>query len=472
MNERNKSLRLRYTGVAKAVYLACLGMAGQQAIAQQGVEEITITGSRLIESGVNTPTPVTAVSAAELQTMAPSTLIESLSQLPVFDNNLSSQQAVGGSVAPGGSNLNLRGVGGERTLVLLDGHRLGPSNKFGTVDISVIPEMLVSSVEAVTGGASAAYGADAVAGVVNFRLDRSFTGSKYSFQGGTTTYGDGGNYKVGVAYGTSVGERGHIIASAETWSKNGIRSFESLNDRSDYLDLKAQVTNPNATGPNFLTRSFVSPTNFTAGGVLLAPAEFNSAGVLVRPTSAVDHMEFLPDGSGRYRPLPFSGIGQLAGGCNCQARPSLEYGVDADTEVDTPFDDGLPHLPFPMGVVSESRTNDLDGPGDLTTTYRYGGGYYDVARREFRDRSVPVALLEGFEHLRDPARLRDFVRLVELRLLRIRSHAARALLDQTVDLGAEPASGSRPVGQRARKVPRGQVAVGEPYVLGGRHDAG
>ena len=55
-----------------------------------------------------------------------------------------------------------------------------------------------------------------------------------------------------------------------------------------------------------------------------------------------------------------------------------------DTEVDTPFDDGLPHLPFPIWVVSEIRTNDLDGPADLTTTYRYGGGYYDAARREFR----------------------------------------------------------------------------------------
>ncbi len=327
MNERKKNLRLRYHGVAKAVTLACLGMAGQQAIAQQPVEEeITITGSRLISSGVNTPTPVTAVSAAELQTMAPSTLIESLSQLPVFDNNLSSQQAVGGSVAPGGSNLNLRGVGGERTLVLLDGHRLGPSNKFGTVDISVIPEMLVSSVEAVTGGASAAYGADAVAGVVNFRLDRNFTGTKYSFQGGTTTYGDGGTYKAGFAYGGGVGERGHLIASAETWKKNGIRSFESLNDRSDYLNLKTQVTNPDPNGPNLLARSLVNPTNYTAGGVLLQPG------------SAVDHIEFLPDGSGRYQPLPFSGIGQLTGGCNCQVRPSLEYGVDADYEVDTPAD--------------------------------------------------------------------------------------------------------------------------------------
>lgn len=316
----------RYSTLARAVGLACLAMAAQPAIGQEGLEEITVTGSRLITSGVNTPTPVTAVSGVELQTMAPTTLIESLTHLPVFQNNLSSQQAVGGSVAPGGSNLNLRGIGSERTLVLIDGHRLGPSNKFGTVDVSVIPEMLVTSVEAVTGGASAAYGADAVAGVVNFRLDRRFEGVKGSVQGGTTTYGDDGQYKAGVAFGTSVGQRGHLIASAEHWEKNGIRDFESLTDRSDFLNLKAQVTNPDPNGPNFLARSFVSPTNFTAGGVLLQPG------------SALDHIEFLPDGSGRYRQLPFSGLGQLTGGCNCQARPTLDYGVDADFEVDTPAD--------------------------------------------------------------------------------------------------------------------------------------
>jgi iron complex outermembrane receptor protein len=342
MNERKNNLGLRYHGLARAVYLACLGMAGQQAIAQEALEEITVTGSRLIASGVNTPTPVTAVSAAELQTMAPTTLVESLSQLPVFHNNLTSQQAVGGSVASGGSNLNLRGLEARRTLVLMDGHRLGPSNKFGTVDVSVIPEMLVSSVEAVTGGASAAYGADAVAGVVNFRLDREFTGTKYQFQAGATGHGDNNSYKAGLGYGSDIGERGHIIVSAEYWKKDGIRSFDSLQDRSDYLDLKAQVTNPDpVNGPDFLARPYVSPTNFTAGGLLLAPAERTAAGVLIRPTSAVDHVEFLPDGSGQFQPLPFSGVGVLTGGCNCQARPSLEYGIDSDYEVDTPADRGV-----------------------------------------------------------------------------------------------------------------------------------
>jgi outer membrane receptor protein involved in Fe transport len=327
----NKQWTMGYEGLAQAVCVACLGLAAQQAVAQnpQPVEELTVTGTRLATSGVNTPTPVTAVSGADLQTMAPSTLVEALSQLPVFDNNLTSQQAVGGSVAPGGSNLNLRGLDAPRTLVLLDGHRLGPNNKFGSVDVGVIPEMLVRSVEAVTGGASAAYGADAVAGVVNFRLNRSLTGVKYSLQGGTTTYNDNSNYKLGVAYGTDIGQRGHIITSFETWHKDGTESLDSLSDRSSYLNLKARVTNLDPNGPNFLARPFVSPTNFTAGGVLLQPG------------SALDHVEFLPDGTGRYRQLPFSGVGQLTGGCNCQARPSLEYGVNQDFEVDTPADRGV-----------------------------------------------------------------------------------------------------------------------------------
>src|SRR5215475_2305094 len=167
-----------YDVLAAAVCGVLLGTVARHAVAQepsgsqQAVEEVTVTGTRLIASGVNTPTPVTSVSGVDLQKMAPSTLIESLSQLPVFANNLASQQAVGGSVAPGGSNLNLRGLDAPRTLVLLDGRRLGPSNKYGTVDVSVIPETLIQNVEAVTGGASAAYGADAVAGVVNFRLNK------------------------------------------------------------------------------------------------------------------------------------------------------------------------------------------------------------------------------------------------------------------------------------------------------------
>jgi outer membrane receptor protein involved in Fe transport len=335
----NKKRPAGYSKLGLAVSTACLGLVGQHAAAQQApaqnqqsVDEVTVTGSRLVTSGVNTPTPVTVVSGLDLQTMEPGTVVDSLKQLPQFYNNLTTQQSAGGSVAAGGSNVNLRGLSAQRTLALLDGRRIGPSNKFGTVDVAVIPEMLIRSVEAVTGGASAAYGADAVAGVVNFRLDREFSGLKYALQGGSSTYHDDYNYKAGIAYGTDIGQRGHIVSSVETYHKDGTNSFEGLKDRSDFMKLNAQVTNPTyspanpAGGPNLLGRPFVSPTNYTAGGVLLQPG------------SSLDHIEFLPDGSGHYQPLPFSGVGQLTGGCNCQARPSLEYGVNSDFQADTRAD--------------------------------------------------------------------------------------------------------------------------------------
>jgi outer membrane receptor protein involved in Fe transport len=315
--------------LALAVSSACLGMAAKQAVAQpadQQIEQLTVTGSRLVTSGLNTPTPVMAVSGLELQTMEPGTLIDSLKQLPQFYSSLTTQQSAGGSVAAGGSNVNLRGLSAQRTLALLDGRRIGPSNKFGTVDVAVIPEMLIRSVEAVTGGASAAYGADAVAGVVNFRLDRNFSGMKYELQGGSTTYHDDYNYKAGLAYGTQIGERGHIVSSVETYHKDGTNTFGGLEDRRDFIKLNSQVTNPVPGGPTLLARPYVAPTNYTAGGVLLQPG------------SSLDHVEFLPDGSGRYRRLPFSGVGQLTGGCNCQALPSLDYGVNSDFQADTRAD--------------------------------------------------------------------------------------------------------------------------------------
>jgi outer membrane receptor protein involved in Fe transport len=336
--------------LAPAVCVVGLGLAASQAGAQepagqstQAVEEVTVTGTRLVTSGVNTPTPVTSLTSVDLQKMAPTTLIESLSQLPVFDNNIGSQQAVGGAVAPGGANLNLRGLDAPRTLVLLDGRRLGPSNKYGTVDVGVVPETLVRSVEAVTGGASAAYGADAVAGVVNFRLDRKLDGFKTAASVGTTTYSDDEQYKLGIGYGTDVGQKGHIIAAVETWHKKGIDDFSSLQDRSDFIQLRSQVTNPDpVNGPNFLMRPYVSPTNFTAGGIILAPAMAATPTTPALPLSTVlDHVEFLPGGGGAYQKLPFSGVGVLTGGCACQARPTLEYGVNSDFEVDTPADRGV-----------------------------------------------------------------------------------------------------------------------------------
>jgi outer membrane cobalamin receptor len=120
---------------------------------------------------------VTTLTREEVEYLSPRSLVSALEQLPQFVNNSTPDVALGWSGSVGQSLLNLRGIGSNRTLVLLDGRRLVPSTRRGTVDIGILPEALIDRVEIVTGGASAAYGSDAVAGVANLLLDTSFEGS-------------------------------------------------------------------------------------------------------------------------------------------------------------------------------------------------------------------------------------------------------------------------------------------------------
>ncbi|MES2606850.1 MAG: Plug domain-containing protein, partial [Pseudomonadota bacterium] len=162
---------------ASVLALALSAGAFNTAFAQEQLEEIQITGSRITRSTMETPTPITTIQASELSAMAPGNLIEGLTQMPQFYGNQNQEQVNGGQNS-GGSNVNLRGAGSNRTLTLLNGRRVVPSNRFGAVDVNVFPEDLLRSVENVTGGASASYGTDAVAGVVNFLLDTDYVGLK------------------------------------------------------------------------------------------------------------------------------------------------------------------------------------------------------------------------------------------------------------------------------------------------------
>src|SRR5690606_6942771 len=190
--------RLEKGALALALTAGAIGAAHGQDV----VEEIQVTGTRITRTTMDTPTPVTSISGDELSYVAPNNLIEGLSQLPQFYANQNPEQVNGGQNSVG-SNVNLRGAGSNRTLTLLDGRRIVPSNRFGTVDVGIFPEDLVRSVETVTGGASASYGTDAVAGVVTFILDTDFEGFKTRAQTGVTELGDGRTWEAGFAFGTS-----------------------------------------------------------------------------------------------------------------------------------------------------------------------------------------------------------------------------------------------------------------------------
>jgi outer membrane receptor protein involved in Fe transport len=189
------------------------------------LEEIQITGTRIrTTDGMVQPTPVTAVTAAEMQNFDPaSSVAEQLDNLPQFLNTQTAQR--GGATLFGdaaGSYLNLRNMGKQRTLVLFDGSRTVPADRASTVNVDNFPTALIRNVDVVTGGASAAYGADALAGVVNFVLDREFEGFKTTVSTGITEQGDGENWNFSIAGGKQIGERLHVIGSMEARHVNQI----------------------------------------------------------------------------------------------------------------------------------------------------------------------------------------------------------------------------------------------------------
>lgn len=319
-----------------ALVLALTAGAIGAAHGQDVVEEIQVTGSRITRTTMDTPMPVTSISGDELAYVAPNNLIDGLSQLPQFYANQNPEQVNGGQNS-GGSNVNLRGAGTNRTLTLLNGRRVVPSNRFGTVDIGMFPEDLVRSVETVTGGASASYGTDAVAGVVNFILDTDFEGFKTRAQSGVTEYGDGRTWELGFAFGADITERLHIIGSVSRFDQDNISDFEALQDR-DYIQQIARVTNPDPNGPTEIIRRFVSPTNFSNSGILIPPAG-----------SPLGRLVMQPDGTGV--PLEFSGVGMLDSGCQCQAEPTQTWGVNADDEIQNAYerDNLFVHLDYDLG---------------------------------------------------------------------------------------------------------------------------
>ncbi len=208
------------TAVSAFALLACMpapARAAEAQTAQEPVEEIVITGSRIVRDGYEAPTPVTVVGVEQLQDAAKTNIADVLNQMPTFQGSTTTNNSTAStSGKAGGNNLNLRGLGINRTLVLFDGRRYVPEFVDGSVDINLFPDALISRVDVVTGGASAVYGSDALAGVVNFVLDTNFTGVKGSIQGGVSGHGDDRQYKLQLAAGTTfAGDRGHVILEGD-----------------------------------------------------------------------------------------------------------------------------------------------------------------------------------------------------------------------------------------------------------------
>lgn len=180
--------------------------------------DIIVTGSLIARPDYKSNSPIVSVGRESLEATGEITVERALSQLPQFTGGFgqSNTSSTGTGLNGGQSYATLRGLGSKRTLLLLDGKRLQPSNPDGSVDLNIIPEALIGNIEVITGGASTAYGSDATAGVVNFRLKNNFTGLSLGAQTGISNYGDGATYRLTTTAGGKFDDgRGSVLLSLD-----------------------------------------------------------------------------------------------------------------------------------------------------------------------------------------------------------------------------------------------------------------
>lgn len=233
--------------------------------AAESGEAIVITGSRIARRDFVADTPIVTVGIDRIVATGEPTLERVLSQLPQFGLGENSTRTGFGTT--GQATLNLRSLGAERNLVLLDGRRLQPSNIQQVVDLNTIPLPLLESVEIITGGASSTYGSDAIAGVVNFRTRRDFEGLQFDASYNLTGQGDGGVLDVsGTVGGNFADERGNAVLSIGYTDRNRVpyKNREFFRENLGGTDLRIPI-GAYAPGGNAPTQAAIDALFATYG---------------------------------------------------------------------------------------------------------------------------------------------------------------------------------------------------------------
>lgn len=206
------------TGVAPDLRTSDSTAGDAEDRSDKGLQEITVTGTH-IRGTKDSPSPVEIYTRADIDATGANTVQQFLQTLPQNFNGGASENTIGGITGNGqtnntvgGSAPNLRGLGTDATLVLINGHRVAPGNSDGSfVDVSMIPLTAVERVEIVTDGASAIYGSDAVGGVVNFILRTKFDGAESRLQYGSAGSGSMHNVQAGQTVGRDWGSGSALL---------------------------------------------------------------------------------------------------------------------------------------------------------------------------------------------------------------------------------------------------------------------
>jgi outer membrane receptor protein involved in Fe transport len=194
----------------------------------EAVTELVVTGSHITTAGFTAPTPVTVVASAQLQQKAAGSVIEALHDIPQFAANTGPANASTGAQSAAKATLNLYNLGASRTLVLINGQRHVADGTGNVFDTNLIPVSLIDHVDVVTGGASAAYGSDAVAGVVNFVMKDHLEGFTLDVHEGFSGYGDNVEFSPSAAFGKSfLDGKLHVVVGGDFTDNKGTRNFYS-----------------------------------------------------------------------------------------------------------------------------------------------------------------------------------------------------------------------------------------------------
>ena len=378
MNYGLTKTRIRLAGGA-----AILALSAGAAMAQEGVEQVVVSSTRLQNAGFDAPTPTTVVSAADLEAQAKPSIFDAITQLPALQGSTGVGYNTGSTTTGliGLSALNLRGLSALRTLVLMDSERVVPANFNGVVDVSQMPQLLIQRVDVVTGGASASWGSDAISGVVNFVTDKKFEGFKMNAQAGLSTYGDAGNMLFQAAAGTSfAGGRGHFEVATEYSYNDGLLPRYPVETQ--------HTAQPNIGGRTIARQS--GQTSYSSDAATPAGQPRTLYGPLIQSTQTAAYgiiqtgpLAFTTfDRSGR--PLAFdlagscfktatNGLGGTpTGGSSCFGTPS-DPGDQNDTHL---FTQGL-YDPLTRGNVYMRVSYDLSSNAEVFATMNYS-----VARTE------------------------------------------------------------------------------------------
>jgi iron complex outermembrane receptor protein len=285
---RKKVLRASVAAVIGASAITTYAPAFAADSESSRLEEVVVTGSRIVRRDLETNSPLLTIDIQQFEDNTFISVEEALNDLPQFmaggagmgsgavtglqaANGLDGGRGSGdmfnmsllpdnagaiGIVVPGAANVNLRGLGANRALVLIDGHRAMPVNASMTVDLNTIPTIAIGGMEVITGGASAVYGADALAGVTNIKFRDNFEGLSLRTRGGINEVGDGQEYQVSALFGSDVADgRAHVLVGLE-YSKRE----ESLWNERDFF--REVMESQYSSSGDFL---FAQDPNWTAG---------------------------------------------------------------------------------------------------------------------------------------------------------------------------------------------------------------